>query len=59
MDGQYARGFSTLTREMTVERLPVEGRMPVWLAGSLLRNGPAQFEVGEHPYRHWFDGLAM
>jgi beta,beta-carotene 9',10'-dioxygenase len=59
MTGQFARGFATLTEEMTADRLPVEGRVPDWLAGSLLRNGPARFEVGQHTYRHWFDGLAM
>ncbi len=53
MTGQLARGISTLTQEMTFDRLPVEGRIPDWLAGSLLRNGPAQFEVGEHTFvRH-------
>ncbi len=59
MTGQFARGLSTLTEEITADHLPVEGRIPDWLAGSLLRNGPAQFEVGEHRYRHWLDGLAM
>ena len=59
MARQFAQGFSTLTEEMTSDRLPVEGRVPVWLAGSLLRNGPAQFEVGQHKYHHWLDGLAM
>jgi len=29
------------------------------LTGTLLRNGPAKFEAGERPLRHWFDGLAM
>jgi carotenoid cleavage dioxygenase-like enzyme len=48
-----------LEQEITCDRLPVEGKVPTWLAGSLLRNGPAQFEVGPHNYRHWFDGLAM
>jgi carotenoid cleavage dioxygenase-like enzyme len=24
-----------------------------------VRNGPGQFEVNGHSYRHWFDGLAM
>ena len=33
--------------------------MPAWLAGTLLRTGPAKFEVGEQRMRHWFDGLAM
>lgn len=59
MTGPFAGGFSTLTEEITADRLPVEGRVPDWLAGSLLRNGPARFEVGERKYRHWFDGLAM
>jgi carotenoid cleavage dioxygenase-like enzyme len=39
--------------------LTVDGSFPPWLAGSLLRTGPAQFEVGASHYRHWFDGLAM
>ena len=59
MTGPFAGGFSTLTEEITADCLPVVGHVPGWLAGSLLRNGPAQFEVGERKYRHWFDGLAM
>ena len=38
---------------------PVTGSLPPWLSGTLLRNGPAQFEVGKDAYRHWFDGLAQ
>jgi beta,beta-carotene 9',10'-dioxygenase len=59
MTHQFAPGFSTLAEEITCDRLPIEGSVPGWLAGSLLRNGPAQFEVGQQKYRHWFDGLAM
>lgn len=55
----YATGFSTLAHEATVEQLPMTGALPPWLRGSLLRTGPARFEVGEHAYRHWFDGLTM
>jgi hypothetical protein len=25
----------------------------------VIRNTPAQFEIGAQSYRHWFDGLAM
>jgi beta,beta-carotene 9',10'-dioxygenase len=53
------RGFETLDREVTIDALPVEGALPAWLGGSLLRTGPARFEVGDQPFRHWFDGLAM
>jgi len=55
----YRRGFETLDREIHEPRLPVEGPLPDWLAGTLIRNGPAQFEVGDQSYNHWFDGHAM
>jgi beta-carotene 15,15'-monooxygenase len=51
-------GFHSLTDERAVE-LAVEGSLPDWLAGSLIRNGPGAFELGEASVDHWFDGLAM
>ena len=56
---EYALGFETLEAEIELDSLPVEGSIPEWLAGSLVRNGPAKYEVGEKRLRHWFDGLAM
>lgn len=55
----YAVGFESLTTEVTLLSLKVTGSMPTWLGGSLLRNGPAKFEVGQTGFNHWFDGLAM
>ena len=55
----YRLGFTTLDRETQVAALPLQGTLPAWLAGTLLRNGPGRFEVGPDRYRHWFDGLAM
>ena len=52
-------GFQTLDEECESTALKVDGTMPPWLAGALLRNGPAKFETGGQSYRHWFDGLAM
>lgn len=52
-------GFDSLERETRVDQLPIEGRLPDWLRGSLLRTGPAKWEVGEQTMRHWFDGFAM
>src|SRR5271166_5297360 len=52
-------GFRTLEEERTVGQLPLTGALPEWLSGSLLRTGPARFEVGGQQMRHWFDGLAM
>jgi beta,beta-carotene 9',10'-dioxygenase len=52
-------GFTTLEDEKVIDELPLTGELPEWLSGSLLRTGPAKFEVGESRMRHWFDGLAM
>src|SRR5947208_42649 len=38
--GDLTAGFETLDRETRVERLPLEGRLPEWLRGSLVRPGP-------------------
>src|SRR5436305_1981881 len=53
------RGFDSLEAEINLDSLPVRGELPPWLQGSLLRTGPAKWEVGEQTMRHWFDGLAM
>lgn len=55
----YQRGFESLEDERIIEALPIEGELPGWLSGSLLRTGPAKFEAGTQRLRHWFDGLAM
>jgi carotenoid cleavage dioxygenase-like enzyme len=55
----YQRGFQTLEKETSVTALSVEGRIPDWLTGTLLRMGPGRFEWGPDRYRHWFDGSGM
>ena len=52
-------GFESLDSERRVDELPVEGAMPAWLQGSLLRVGPARYEVGDRRVNHWFDGYSM
>jgi len=42
---------------VVLDELALRGELPRWLSGSLLRTGPAKFEVGEQRMRHWFDGL--
>ncbi|PSP73466.1 beta-carotene 15,15'-monooxygenase [Halobacteriales archaeon QS_3_64_16] len=51
-------GFSSLESEVSTTLL-VEGDIPTWLSGTLIRNGPGTFAVGEREVGHWFDGLAM
>lgn len=55
----YSSGFRSLNAEYTGLDLEVKGEIPEWLSGSLIRNGPAKFEVGDNRVDHWFDGLAM
>lgn len=59
MSAEYARGLTTQPNELTQLALDVQGRIPSWVRGTLVRNGPGQFEVGKHQIRHWFDGYAM
>ena len=58
-EAPYKLGLTSLARETRHEALPVKGALPPWLHGTLVRNGPAKFEVGDRSYNHWFDGLAM
>jgi beta,beta-carotene 9',10'-dioxygenase len=52
-------GFQSLDEEVAVDRLPVNGELPSWLTGALVRVTPALFEIGDRRVSHWFDGVAM
>jgi len=51
-------GFLRNSAECDIEQLSVEGSIPEWLSGELIRNGPGKVDV-DKPMKHWFDGLAM
>ena len=55
----YELGFRTVEEEFSDHRLPIEGTIPAWLSGALIRNGPGKFEFGDREASHWFDGLAL
>ncbi len=59
MGKEYSIGFQTLNDELSLESLPIEGNIPDWLSGTLIRNGPAKFEFGDRRYNTWLDGMAM
>jgi carotenoid cleavage dioxygenase-like enzyme len=59
MTKAFQIGFGTTASELDIDALPVQGTLPDWLMGDLIRNGPGTFTVGNDQYRHWFDGLAM
>jgi carotenoid cleavage dioxygenase-like enzyme len=56
---RYAQGLATLDAELDDVELSVDGELPAWLEGRLVRNGPGKFEAGQKAFRHWFDGQAM
>ena len=52
-------GFADLFEESDTD-LEVEGAIPSWVSGALVRNGPAQWNMPESGrLNHWLDGLAM
>lgn len=56
-------GFDNWWKSNTTEieqplPLKVEGSIPTWLSGSLVRNGPGLFEQGGTKVNHQFDGLS-
>lgn len=59
MEPDFSIGFNDQERELDIAQLPVQGKVPEWLRGVLLRNGPGKFDLAHDNYRHWFDGLAM
>ena len=55
----YQLGFAATHQEGEFNVLPMQGSIPQWLNGSLIRTGPGTLKVGQQSYHHWFDGLAM
>ena len=55
----YLGGFADLTDEVRVDALAVNGAIPTWLSGALVRVTPAQKQFADRSVGHWFDGLAM
>ncbi|TNM94091.1 hypothetical protein fugu_002267 [Takifugu bimaculatus] len=56
MEAIFAKNGSETPEPVEAE---VRGSIPSWLQGTLLRNGPGLFSVGNSQYNHWFDGLSL
>jgi carotenoid cleavage dioxygenase-like enzyme len=57
-DQNYAIGFADELSQFLTESLIVAGKVPDWLNGTLIKNGPAKFHAGQIELAHWFDGFA-
>ena len=54
----FAKLFEGAPGEMADVRLAVEGALPEWLSGTLVRNGPGRFDFGKRRATVAFDGFA-
>jgi carotenoid cleavage dioxygenase-like enzyme len=52
-------GFSAVRQEGKFNALPVQGSLPPWLNGNLIRTSPGTLKVAQQSYHHWFGGLAL
>jgi len=58
-ESDHALGFKPQDEECDLASLPVQGCVPAWLDGQLIRSSAVAFDRGDWHSRHWFDGLAM
>ncbi|MFM7216690.1 MAG: carotenoid oxygenase family protein [Bacteroidota bacterium] len=54
----YSSGFERNQQECFISGLDVQGKIPDWLNGQLVRNGPGLVDLPGQRLNHWFDGLA-
>ncbi|MFM8431500.1 MAG: carotenoid oxygenase family protein [Bacteroidota bacterium] len=54
----YSPGFARNQREYSATDLPVIGKIPEWVNGHLVRNGPGMVDLKNQKLNHWFDGMA-
>jgi beta,beta-carotene 9',10'-dioxygenase len=55
----FKKVSAELKEELSHRPLKSSGRIPEWLSGSLIRNGPIYVTVDGKTNEHWLDGLAM
>ncbi|VVB10621.1 unnamed protein product [Arabis nemorensis] len=50
--------WTSVQQEKWEGELTVQGNIPTWLNGTYLRNGPGLWNIGDHDFRHLFDGYS-
>ena len=49
-------GYKSASQQSYDAQTQISGKWPADLLGTLYRNGPAQHEIADFRYHHWFDG---
>lgn len=55
----FLLGFTSLSQEVSIKKLKVQGKIPSWINGTFVSIGPGKFEINESKATHWLDGFAM
>ncbi|CAN8327076.1 unnamed protein product [Cochlearia groenlandica] len=50
--------WTSVQQEKWEGELIVQGKIPTWLNGTYIRNGPGLWNIGDHDFRHLFDGYS-
>lgn len=59
LEQSFMKGMLDVSGEYSQEPLETIGKVPAWLSGNLIFNGPAKFHLAHQDITHWFLGLAM
>ncbi|XP_059658915.1 carotenoid cleavage dioxygenase 8 homolog B, chloroplastic-like [Cornus florida] len=57
-DDRKLAAWTSIRQEQWEGELVVEGKIPPWLSGTYIRNGPGLWHLGDYHFRHLFDGFA-
>uniref|UniRef100_A0A1I7TZ04 Beta,beta-carotene 9',10'-oxygenase n=2 Tax=Caenorhabditis tropicalis TaxID=1561998 RepID=A0A1I7TZ04_9PELO len=55
----FSRLFYNFNNVIEPKLCSTSGTAPSYLRGTMVRNGPGMFEIGDNKYEHWFDGLGF
>jgi len=53
----FSSGINRNQKEYALQNIPVIGKIPDWLKGNYIRNGPGMFNLDKKRLNHWFDAM--
>jgi beta,beta-carotene 9',10'-dioxygenase len=53
----FQYGINTNQQAYSMQNIPVSGKIPEWLEGNYIRNGPGMFNLNGRRVNHWFDAM--
>ena len=53
----FELGVNRNQKIYSLNNVPVQGKIPDWLNGTFIRNGPGMLNLKNHRLNHWFDAM--